>query len=79
MLARVLEPDRLVAAKGPGLEVAQLGRDAAPDPDPALEHAGDAAVAGAREAVLYLRAAGWTDDDFGEIKTTGAQDLYILR
>jgi hypothetical protein len=26
-----------------------------------------------------VQVLGWTDDDFGEIKTTGAQDLYILR
>jgi hypothetical protein len=25
-----------------------------------------------------VQVLGWTDDDFGEIKTTGAQDLYIL-
>jgi hypothetical protein len=25
-----------------------------------------------------VQVLGWTNDDFGEIKTTGAQDLYIL-
>jgi hypothetical protein len=26
-----------------------------------------------------VQVLGWTDDDFGEVKTTGAADLYILR